>query len=356
MRTGLTLFTAGLLAGAVSAQGVITRMNAGTSEFYYDGNIQAVLDEAFEEAGTDTILLGGGTYNMTSDILISSPVVMIGTGIHPDSSLAYNNNGRTEIAGGQFMEWFLENDASGSEFHGIAFTNEVDVQFGTGPIESTDVNDVKFFRCEFQGLGLGNGQFGSMANDTYIHECVFRGGFSNGEAQGSIIRNSAIKQVYDILNGNDCLFENCIFFSSIGGGSGVQYENNVFLLNQGSNYNINQQSTYLNNLFVGTGAGFGVTFGVGVVANGNEFDYPLNGANGAFPSATVTDWNNFDFYADYHLATAWSGFDFGLFGGGDPWKEGSVPFNPHWRELTTPTGTENGTLQGVTIKASAQQD
>jgi len=357
MRTGLTLLAAGLIAGAVSAQGVITRMNTGNSHFYYDGNIQAVLDEAFDEAGVDTILLGGGTYNLTTDILVSSPVVVIGTGIHPDSSLAYNINGRTEIDGGQFIEWFLENDASGSEFHGIAFVNSVDVQFGTGPLESTDINNVRFFRCEFQGLGLGNGQFGSLANDTYIDECIFRGGLSISESQGAIIRNSAIKQVYDVLNGNECLFENCIFFSSIGGGAGVQYENNIFLLNSGSTYNITQQSTYLNNLFVGTGAGFNLTYGSGVIASGNETDYPLSGANGAFPSATVTNWKYVQYDADYTVNSDWSGLDAGLFGGGDPWKRGSVPFNPHWIELYSPTGTtQNGTLQGVTLKASAQQD
>ena len=98
-----------------------------------------------------------------------------------------------------------------------------------------------------------------------------------------------------------------------------------------------------------------VEYGGGAVASGNEIDSPLSGGNGAFPSTTVSSYTEFDYYADYHVAAIWSGLNAGLFGAG-LWKEGSVPFNPHWKELTTPTGTDNGTLQGVTIKASAQQD
>lgn len=364
MRTGLTLFTAGLLAGAVSAQGVITRMNAGTSTFYYDGNIQTPLDDADAIPGTDTIILGGGTYYpevANQDFFVRSRIVMIGTGAHPDSSLAYNNNGPTEINGGGYVELVLEPGATGSEFHGIKFVNQVGVQYGTGPIETTNVNSVGFFRCEFQDLSLGNGGYGSQASDTYIHECVFRGSLNLSRSLNPIIRNSALVGIYDVIDGGNTLFENCLFFNwGPVNGSGVQYEHNVFIRNANTNLNCNEQSTFIDNIFVGNGAGYTVTFGGGVVAQGNVIRYPLSGTGplAAFPSTSVTDYNQFDYLSDYHLNPNMPSNvqNAGLYGGGDPWKNGSIPFNPHWRELTTPTGTENGTLQGVMIKASAQQD
>lgn len=370
MRTGLTLLAAGLLAGVVSAQGVITRMNAGNSFFYYDGDIQTVLDIADAATGVDTIILGGGAYNLNTDItpgddlFLRSRIVLIGTGVRPDSSLAYNNNGRTEITGNQYCQVYFEPNASGSEVHGVTFANGVDVDFGPSDIASTNVDSVQFFRCLFTGdLVLGNNQYGSQANDTYIHECVIDGGFSLAHALNTIVRNSSVRSVYDSSIGENTLFENNIFFWPTNPIiSGPQWERNVFVINSGADNTISGQTTYLNNVFVGNASGFDITFntGSGTVGSDNVVRYPLSGGGplAAFPSTTVTSYANFDYQADYHLNPNMpqNVQGAGIYGGGNPWKEGSVPFNPHWIELEAPTGTENGTLQGVTLKASAQQD
>ncbi len=357
----LTTITAiALMGGTLAAQGVITRMNNGASHFRYDGDIQAVLDDADQEAGVDTIILGGGTYLLTADLYVTSPVVMIGSGIHADSTLAYF--GRTSIAGGGYMQVYVNENASGSEFHGIAFVDQVDVFLGTGNLATTNVDNVRFVRCEFSDLSLGDSGYGSQADNTYIDQCVIST-LDISESTNPIIRNSVLGGLTYVLASSNCLVENCIFMDwSISANSvqGVQYNNNIFLRNSGTVLNITQQSTFQNNLFVGSGAGFNVTFGNGVTNSNNQVDYPLNGANGAFPSATVTSFNTFNYQWDYHVAAAWQtlglgGTPVGLFGGAAPWKEGSLPFNPHWSVLNTPNSTSNGTLQGVQIKASAQQ-
>ncbi|MBP9176413.1 MAG: hypothetical protein KBF67_02835, partial [Flavobacteriales bacterium] len=369
MRTFSTLLTATLLGGTLMAQGVITRMNAGQAHFYYDGDIQNVLDIAEAEAGVDTIILGGGTYNLNTDpnttsddLFIRSRIVLIGTGIHPDSSLAYNNNGRTEITGNQFCQVFFQPNSSGSEVHGVAFADGVDVDFGDTDLASTNVDSVKFSRCEFTGgFLLGNNQFGSQANDTYIHECLLTE-ISISYALNTIVRNSQVGAIYFVSAGQNTLFEYNILY---GWGnvdlSGIQFEHNVFLSNSGANITVDGPSSYLNNVWVGNNSGFAVTFTGNVTSDsGNVIRYPLSGGGplAAFPSTTVTSYTAFDFNSNYHLnpnlpSNVQSA---GPYGGGDPWKDGSVPFNPHWKELTTPSGTENGTLQGVIIKASAQQD
>lgn len=370
MRTLTTILTGALMCPNLLAQGVITRQNAGQSYFYYNGDIQTVLDAAEAAAGVDTIILGGGAYNLNNDItpgddlFIRSQIVLIGTGVRQDSSLAYNNNGRTEITGNQFSQVFFEPNASGSEVHGVTFANGVDVDFGPGDITSTNVDNVKFFRCLFTGdLVLGNNQFGSQANDTYIHECVIDGGLSLAYAMNTIVRNSSTRLIYDSGIGMNTLFENNLLYawgnSNI---SGIQFERNVFIMNSGAANTIGGQSTFLNNVFVGQSSGFGVTFntGSGTTETGSVIRYPLSGGSpqAAFSSTTVTSYTNFDYLADYHLNPNMpqNVQGAGIYGGGDPWKDGSVPFNPHWRELTTPTGTSNGALQGVTIKATAQQD
>ena len=289
MRTA-TLFAAGLLAGAVSAQGVITRMNAGVSHFYYEGalSIQDALDEAENDAGVDTILLGGGSYVMAADIFVNSPVVLIGTGIHPDSSLAYNNNGRTEIDGGSAIELYIDENATGSQFHGIALVNGVDIAIGLpgGQLSSTDADSILFSRCEIPGLYLGYGSAGSLADDTYIQECVI-GYLDISESNNAIVRNSVLLNLVNAIPGNDLLVENCIFQNvNLNQNAGAQYERNVFLLNTGSVYNLSQQSSFNENLFVGTGGGFNVNYtgGNGFSGNGRICKCPIAQSEGGSQS------------------------------------------------------------------------
>ncbi len=348
-----------LFHGILFAQGVITRMNGGNSFFRYDGNIQAVLDDAEQAVGMDTIILGGGTYLLTTDLFVQSPIVMIGTGMHPDSALAYS--GRTVIDGGSNMELFVESNASGSEFHGLTFVNNVDVHLGTGTLASTNADNLLFNRCQFVRLFLGNGSNGSLADDTFIRECIMEV-LDVSESTGLTVLNSVIGSVTNTLTSSSVLIENSLFMDwNLSGNAGIQYNSNIFLINSGSTFNITQQSQFQNNLFVGSGAGFNVTYGPGVVQSGNEVDYPLSGANGAFPSATVTSFTTFSHQADYTVAPQWQtlgvgGTAVGIMGGAVPWKVGSLPFNPHWTLLASPSATSNGTLQGVQIKASAQQN
>ena len=106
MKAAALLTTALLACQSANAQGVITRISAGDHYFYYDGQIQPVFDAA---SPGDTIILGGGVYLQTVDLVINVPLVLIGTGTRQDSSLAYG--GRTVLTGNNLMDLSIASTA-----------------------------------------------------------------------------------------------------------------------------------------------------------------------------------------------------------------------------------------------------
>jgi len=72
--------------------------------------------------------------------------------------------------------------------------------------------------------------------------------------------------------------------------------------------------------------------------------------------------NTFNYTHDYHLQTSspgknagTDGTDVGIYGGIYPWKEGSIPFNPHFQQVqVSPKTDANGNLN-VNIKVEAQE-
>ncbi len=343
-----------LWISTTTAQEVITRISGGEHYFYYDGQLQPIFDIA--EPG-DTIILGGGQYPIATDVEIFTKVIVIGTGIRPDSSAAYGT--RTAITGNGNTDILIKEAADGTEFHGIATENFGIIRFGDGStLEGTDVNDCRFVRCHFEGLQLGNGGNGSLANNTQIIECIIE--FLNvSNAPGTYVSNSVIESL-NVSNATaNTQVRNSILLGAIpNGNAGVLYENCVFATTSPGAVTVNEASTYVNNLFIGNGGGFSVTFGANATALNNlPAETILSGVNGGF--VNVSNVLAYDFTFDYNVSAPYQdagsdGEDVGLYGGAWPWKDGSIPFNPHWTELNGPGATTNGTLQNVTIRGSAQ--
>lgn len=210
MRILSALILAALFGTTLHAQGVITRIDSDGTHFYYNG--VADLQNVFEDAtlnglGTDTIIFSGGAFVLTTELQITSPVVVIGSGIRTDSSAVYG--GTTEInPSGNFSVVALQNGADGSEIHGVTFGNQV--RLGSNQADS-DVDEVKFYRCNFGVLAIGNGGNNqTLANGSLIEQCVIRDELRVQYSTDLRVRNSFLKNIgYTDANTN-VEIKNCI--------------------------------------------------------------------------------------------------------------------------------------------------
>lgn len=350
-----------MLCSTLSAQDVIVRQRNGTSHFYYLPNtgasIQTVIDAA---TPGDTIYLAGVNYAITSHLTINKRVVLIGSGIHPDSSNAYTARTRFVQDGNAFV--LIANNAGGdpsnAEIHGITFSNWVTIGSTGGHLHpSTVVSGVKFIRCDFNLLALAWNNDNSAATGTLIQSCIVRGNMRVNRATNTNIQNSFIKLLTYADNGTTVV--NCVFMdfnqAANNANANVVYRSNIFLRATGSNYAINEASTFQNNLYVVQGASV-VSWPNAVTATNNQQTTVL--ANVFVNNLSFTDFaydRNYHIVAGPYQTMAFDGGEVGVYGtNGQPMKDGLLPFNPHWINLSAQGSTSGGTLQNVNIKGSAQ--
>lgn len=362
MRTLYTLLVTLLASSTLYAQDVITRQRNGQTFFYYGANngatIQGVINDAVEG---DTIHLAGVNYAITSNLTINKGVVLVGSGVHPDSSGAYT--ARTRFIQSSGIEVFIVNNAGGNpsdlEIHGVTFSGYVGIGNATGNLHSTTVmSGVKFYRCDFEStLALGYSSYNSAATGTKVRSCIIRGALRINRAPNTDIQNSFVKLMTYASNGTTVV--NCIFMdmnqSTNNNNANAIYRSNIFLRAIGSNYGITEASTFQNNLFVVQGASL-VSWPNAVVQENNQ--QTTNLSNVFVSNLSYIDFN---FGRDYHLVPGpynTMGFDggqVGVFGTtGQPLKDGFLPYNPHWQFLSAPGSTSGGTLQNVHLKGAAQ--
>lgn len=358
MRTFFLLALALVTSMMANAQGVITRQLNGQSFFYYAGELQQVFDDAEQSAGQDTVILAGGQYMTATDLFIRTPIVLMGSGVYPDSVTAYG--GRTTISGSGFRYLRIMEDADGTQLHGIAFMGSIGVTIGTS-LSTSDADGVVVSRCELEVLYLGSGSYGSNANDPLVEQCIITN-LDLNECTDPTIRNCVIGSMDGGIPTTDARVEQCMFFNfALNSNTGNEYTNCIFIRNQSNAFVANETGAiFRNNLFVGQ-SGFSFSIGPNATdGGGNVSDSPINTVNGAFPQLTSTSYTVFAHGDNYTPAVQWltaglGGTQVGIHGGARPWKDGLLPFNPHWIQLIAPSTTVNGTLQGVQIKASAQQ-
>jgi hypothetical protein len=349
------------LGCASSAQDVIVRQRNGNPEFFYGpntgANIQGIINSSFDG---DTIILAGVNYAITANLIINKGVVMIGSGMHPDSSGAYT--ARTRFIQSSGIEVAIVNNAGGNpsnlELHGVTFSGYVQIGNANGNLHSSTVmTGVKFQRCDFQlGLLLGYGTYNSAATGTLVRSCVI-GLLRINRAPNTDIQNSFIKSMTYANAGTTAV--NCIFmdFNQAAANNNLNaiYRSNVFLRSTGANYAITEASTFENNLFVVQGASV-VSWPNAVFQANNQ-----QATNLSTVFVNNLSYIDFGYNRDYHLVPgpyqtmAFDGGQLGVYGtNGQPMKEGLLPFNPHWQLFSTPGSTSGGTLQNVRIKGAAQ--
>lgn len=361
-----------MLALPAAAQVISVHRN-GQSFFHYDmGQFEELIETTSPDHTLpgDTVILPGGTIT-TGILTVNKPLTFIGAGCISTGTPVTST---TILRGEQLPNnnMVIQPGAAGTSFHGIYFDRTV---IFSGPGLDVPGFSTRFERCRFSEAlcltSLGAPYFPSPSNITLIG-CVLEGSVYAGPSMGPsnfTCSNSFLTGQLS-MNGqaSNTVFTQCCFFIPSFTNytyplSGISFTNNIFLRSGSSVIgfpNVNG-TTFQNNLFsTGSGADPAFSFGANVGANsGNQ----SASSNIIFENvATFTGYN--ELY-DYHLqagspaiAAGVFGYDLGVYDGppGSAWKEGAIPFNPHWEQLS-PLGTVSGGLAVfASFQASAQQD
>lgn len=355
------------------AQDVITIQNGANSEFRYLPNNNNTLTSVIQDAQPgDTIILPGVTYTCNGNITLDKPLTIIGTGIHPDSATVAGA-GVTKILFNYPYDFFITKDADNSSIIGIEFddSNNPDVKV-TAKSGNDNLNGLTFERCKMPRLFLGSAYNASNdAQNVQIVNCVINN-LDMEQATNVSVNNSVI--VESVSGIQTVEMHNCIFFNFNQTGTGntdVSYHNCIFLQNDNNSYILNEPSRFYNCLWVFRSGGY-LQQGANVLTLANPMEYDTDDLNTVFmdvPFNAQTAFQTFDIYSDYHFNPSNTNYndyltggdddgEIGLYGGIESfkWKDGLLPFNPHWVQLTVPSNSMNGVLEGIIIKGSAQQN
>lgn len=315
------------------AQLMIISVKNGDNENFYTELDSAVY---YAQHG-DTIYIPGGGFEVDS-MEISKKLYLIGVGHYPDSTIAtYPTN-----ISGQII--FLTGSDS-TVIEGCYITGDL--------VFSDNLSGIIIKRCNLKMLKLG---FTTVYSDNVqIIETIVRGQVMALNSINLYISNSILQErIYDITGG---YLKNNIFLWSLSGDvfyeiHNTLFENNIILKNEA----INQQFEVFNSVFDNNLFTYNETFPTGSnVGSNNIVNIPQDSIFVFLPGSI------FDYQADYHLKASCPGInagtdgtDIGIFGTDFPFKEGSVPQNPHIQIQNIIYDNLNNTLD-INIKSSAQE-
>ncbi len=365
MKHLILLILFNLSLSSVYAQ-VITKLSGGASSFFYDVNeLNTIVSEAMDN---DTIILPGGPINLNGSLVVNKKLVLIGAGIQ---TVGTPVTGITTLIGtnvGGFQEMVVvESTGAGSKFTGMNF--QAPFRFA-GFGNDAPTFSAAFERCMFSS-GFALSAFASpvvppSASNVTVKQCIFLGEISastNTAPQNLLIENSILAGGLNFGGSNiataqvtQCLLLN--MSTTNGANQGVQFTNSIFTRN-GSSYNLNSASSYANSLFVLSGGD--QLIWSGAFNGGSNVGFQGTSTNVFLDLASFTTYSE---NSDYHLVTGSPGLNMGtngevgIYGGptGSQWKEGAIPFNPHWESLQPSLGISNGGVINVSFSGAAQQD
>jgi hypothetical protein len=327
----------------LAAQGPVALQHNGNTTMYYTS---AGFTDAYNASvDGDTIYLPGGFFSALS---INKRIAVIGAGHHPDSSVL---TGRTQING----TISLGPLADSTHLEGLHITGHLNYT-----AENNQTNRLRIIR----NLIDGEIQFTGNKSTPSLHI----------EISGNIIRSPV--QLSNTLN---AVISNNIFTNRLHYVQNGSIANNIFTYQPYLGYPTYQynnvydcdNSVIENNVFVHGDQVFGFTYCDNSIIRKNLFtvtniDFANNISSGNYTGVTaaniLVNWTStsFKYTDDYHLKTPQTypghdGTQVGIYGGLRPWKEGSVPFNPHIQTKTISDKTDaQGRIQ-VQIKVAAQQ-
>lgn len=315
-----TILTALLIMASsvcTQAQTMIAVQNETGSSFY------ASLDTAIVKAHTgDYIYLPGGNFTVSKPI--DKKLHIVGVGHNPDSCKVA---GVTQVIG----SLTIKKGSDHSSVSGILLTGGITFSLSTG-------ESLNYFSIERCNIG-GGVSIVSKSSQILISECVINGSVYGNSSQGFQLTKCIVSGGVSGFIA-DSFADNNVFLSS-SSLDGCFFRNNIFLTYVASPDPSNT-TVFQNNSFTST-----------VSSIYNCHNNIVAPTTGLFKNKTKT---GFDYDQDYHiLATSpahnagTDGTDLGIYGTSSPWKEGSLPGNPHVQKVQSKTvSTIDGKLEVLT--------
>jgi len=349
--TILTVLLFVATSASLQAQNLIAVQNAGTPAFF-----QQVDSAIIHSQNGDTIYIPGGSWNIS--IPINKCLHFIGVGNNPDSTRVTSY---TQIIG----QMILLTGSDGGSIEGISFNEGL--SFGSSSANQ-NVNNYKVSRCFIPiGINLGYQMPSNSSNNIFSENII---GHINGyNSTQNAFYNNFINTL-EYFNSNN-IFYNNIFFqagvmccptcwyetSTIANVFNSTFRNNIFPWPNNTFPAICSSVTncfFDNNIFMQNTSS---PIAPGSMENNNIFNQPQGSI------FVKQSGSGFDYNQDYHLQSSCpgknagtDGTDIGIYGGAFPWKEGSVPSNPHFQTVKIAPKTDaNGNLN-VNIKVQAQDN
>lgn len=306
-------------------------------------DIQSVINNSFPN---DTIYLPGGFF--PGILTIDWELHFIGTGHHPDSTLATS---RTVIDG----YIIFTPDAAGSSLAGVVInTDFVTVQCNDVLIERNVLKSVRLNSDVDEGIIIKENIIrelnGNYAENVIVSNNIFP--FASSDAT----QNNLTKFKNIIFKNNLVFYTNYSTFTNI---ENSIFENNFFeassttLNYSGAN---NSDCLFLNNIFTGNASFINSTNSGANNIPSQTFNFTFVDVPDNISISAIYDY-------DFHLRSTSpgndagaDGQDIGIYGGLFPWKEGSLPSNPHIAEKNIPLQLDDDGTLPVQIKVTAQEN
>ncbi len=335
----LSLFSIFLL-NTLTAQKIVALHSATGVQFFSDDN---PLQSAYTAAvNNDTIYLPGGSFAVPPKF--EKKLRIIGAGHYPSATGATWKT----ILSGNINLW------SGADSLYLEGIKGSDLNFNT----NQSINNVVIQRCKLNNININ----GDRSNPS--ENCIFRENVFNA------------LNVANLLNSS---FFNNIIQQHVNSARNLTFLNNIFLYAYHYNpvFNYANNCMIKNNVFLQTDGYHGIADGAGQSTYSHNivcfaFDPNNTSSFGTDPlldsNYTMTRANvlvnqtggTFDYSHDYHLQTAAQanlGDDstvVGIYGGFFPWKDESIPSNPHIssKNISNTTST-TGTIH-IDVNVQAQ--
>ncbi|MBK6483304.1 MAG: hypothetical protein IPG01_09245 [Chitinophagaceae bacterium] len=348
MKIIIVFVSLSLLTDSTMAQQLIALHHSGQALFYTD--FVTAVNAA--QSG-DTVYVPGFSYSNTA-VSINKEIHIIGVGHDPDSTLATSFtylNGSINFTAGSDYSTIEGVRINGGIFFG-SYTGE------NAPVNSITIRRCYMITCDFMQYYDQNYQYHPNESQYILFENNIISGFVNGgySHNNGFYNNIILGAMFYFSDNN--IFRNNIFYSqgscyywtsscAMSAITNCMFENNIFLSAQQIPYGITG-GLFNNNIFV-------QGMPTGAIGSNNLINQPQ------FEIFTMYS-NSLDVYSeDYHLnalsvgnSAGTDGTDIGIYGGAFPWKEGSVPANPHIQTKNLGYSTDQNGNFPINIKVAAQ--
>ncbi|TCK67239.1 hypothetical protein DFQ05_1012 [Winogradskyella wandonensis] len=330
------------------SQNLIAVQNNNTPQFFSDAN------EAFDAAVEgDTLYFPAGTFSLNQTI--DKTLHIVGVGHNTNSTAA---TGSTVFSGAsQQLPQLIYVSGGGGTVTGISFSSvsasalaniRVDSNIGNLLVDRVYISGrIMFYTGIAENIFILRSIIGTLDLRTQ----------NSNEPSGLISNNILLGRPHYV---NNIQIDSNNFLSTPSTGFPVLYANgssvvnNIFLTFQSNITSSSSNSIFRNNFGLTIAGNSGSNFG-----SNNLFDSSIDENNifvNYINSSSVVSYNyDMNFPEGSPLLTSGtSGGQIGIYGGRFPWKDGSIPFNPHIvSKNISGTTDENGNLQ-VQIEVQAQ--